>query len=107
MRGSFSRGIFASMYFKSQHSVEYVRSLYKDYYQPSPFVHISSSPISVKNVTNTNNNLIYIDSHEDTIRIESAIDNLLKGAAGQAVQNMNIAMGWDESLGLKLKANAL
>ena len=105
MRGSFTRGIFASIYLQSDLSEEAAISLYDQFYKDSPFVHVTDAPISVKEVVNTNNALIHISKHDDLLRIECAIDNLLKGAAGQAVQNMNIIQGWDEDAGLKLKAS--
>lgn len=106
MRGSFTRGIFASMYLESDLSEEETYQIYEAYYKESPFVHISKNSISVKEVVNTNNGKIYISKHKNKLRIESAIDNLLKGAAGQAVQNMNLVMGWKENTGLKLKGSA-
>lgn len=106
MRGDFPRGIFASVYMNSDLSEKEAIGLFTNYYQDSPFVHVSHSPITVKDVVNTNNGYIYISKYGNKLRIESAIDNLLKGAAGQAVQNMNIVFGWDERLGLNLKAIA-
>ncbi len=105
MRGSFTRGIFASIYLESDLSEHEAIELYNDYYHPSPFVHLSESSISVKEVVNTNNALIHISKHDHLLRIECAIDNLLKGAAGQAVQNLNIRNGWEEASGLMLKAS--
>lgn len=106
MRGSFTRGIFASMYLDSDLSEEEAYQIYNEYYKDSPFVHVSKNPISVKEVVNTNNGKIYISKHKNKLRVESVIDNLLKGAAGQAVQNMNLVMGWEENTGLKLKGSA-
>ena len=106
MRGSFTRGIFASMYLESDLTEDEAYQLFVDYYKGSPFVHLSKKPISVKEVVNTNNGKIYISKHKNKLRIESVIDNLLKGAAGQAVQNMNLVMGWEEITGLKLKGSA-
>lgn len=105
MRGSFPRGIFASIYLKSELKADEAVELFQSFYSGSPFVHVSDQPISVKQVVNTNNALIYISKHNDQLRIESIIDNLLKGASGQAVQNMNIAMGWKEDAGLALKGS--
>ena len=105
MRGSFTRGIFASMYFDSDLSEQDVIGIYDSFYSKSPFVHLSHKPVSVKDVVNTNNCLLHISKFKNKIRIESVIDNLLKGASGQAVQNMNIAMGWPEDSGLRLKAS--
>lgn len=106
IRGDFTRGIFASMYTECDLSASHVKGAYQDYYEDSPFVHISDTPISLKQVVNTNNNLIYVEKHGNKIRIESALDNLLKGASGMAVQNMNIVFGFEEDEGLKLKASA-
>ena len=106
MRGSFTRGIFSNIYFNCSESIATIFELFESYYGDSPFVHISTDPISVKQVVNTNNALIHISKHDGKVRVESIIDNLLKGAAGQAVQNMNLIMGWSEDLGLKLKATA-
>jgi len=106
MRGSFTRGIFASMYVQSDISTEEAQKLYFQYYKDSPFVHISPSPVSVKEVVNTNNTFIYVEQNNGHLRIESVLDNLIKGAAGQAIQNMNLRMGWNEDEGLKLKGSA-
>lgn len=106
MRGSFTRGIFASIYLESSENLNTVIDHFQEYYEDSPFVHITDQPISVKDVVNTNNALLYVSKHKNKIRIESCIDNLLKGASGQAIQNMNLAMGWSEQAGLKLKASA-
>ena len=103
MRGDFTRGIFASVYFDCDLSEEEAIQSYTDYYQDSPFIHVSTSPISVKDVVNTNNGYLYISKHNNKLRIESVIDNLQKGAAGQAVQNMNLVFGFNEDLGLQLK----
>lgn len=106
MRGDFPRGIFASVYLNSSLTEEKAVELFAKYYSDSPFVHVSNSPISVKDVVNTNNGYLYVSKHGKKLRIESAIDNLLKGAAGQAVQNMNLVFGLDEKSGLHLKPSA-
>ena len=106
MRGDFTRGIFASVYFDSDLEEEEAIKLYKQYYADSPFVHVSTTPISVKDVVNTNNGYLYIAKHGRKLRIESAIDNLQKGAAGQAIQNLNLVMGFAEDTGLKLKPSS-
>lgn len=105
MRGDFTRGIFASMYLKCDKDISYLKEIYSSFYQSSPFVHLSEYPVSVKDVVNTNNNLIYIEKHGAYLRIESVLDNLLKGAAGQAIQNMNIMFDLPEEAGLRLKAS--
>jgi N-acetyl-gamma-glutamyl-phosphate reductase len=108
MRGDFPRGIFASVYTKWDSSVSEteVVELYKNYYKDSPSVFVSDEPISLKEVVNTNKCLLHIELHNGYIHITSIIDNLLKGASGQAVQNMNLMFGLEESTGLKLKGSA-
>lgn len=108
MRGDFARGIFASVYTKWDNSMSEsdVIDLYKNYYKDSPFVFVSDSPISLKEVVNTNKALLHIEFHNGYIHITSILDNLLKGASGQAVQNMNLMFGIDETMGLKLKGSA-
>lgn len=108
MRGDFTRGIFASVYTKWNHSMqEYeVIDFYKKYYKDSPFVFVSDEPVSLKEVVNTNKCLLHIGFHNGYIHITSILDNLLKGASGQAVQNMNLMFGLDEAMGLKLKGSA-
>jgi len=108
MRGDFTRGIFASLYTAggSKNSLEEMVNLYKEYYLDSPFVKISDSAISMKEVVNTNKALLHIESHNGYWHITSVIDNLLKGASGQAVQNMNLMFGLEEFCGLKLKGSA-
>lgn len=108
MRGDFTRGIFASVYTKwdSTLSEAEVIALYREYYQSSPFVFVSDAPISLKEVVNTNKGLLHIEFHNGYIYITSISDNLLKGASGQAVQNMNLMFGFDETTGLKLKGTA-
>lgn len=108
MRGDFTRGIFASIYTKASGnlSVEKIVSLFNDFYKDSPFVNISNEPISLKEVVNTNKALLHIELHNGYWHITSIIDNLLKGASGQAVQNMNIMFGLNAATGLKLKGSA-
>ncbi|MDB5258034.1 MAG: N-acetyl-gamma-glutamyl-phosphate reductase, common form [Chitinophagaceae bacterium] len=105
-RGDFTRGIIASVYIKSDLSQEAADKLYRDYYKDAAFTHVAPENIDLKQVINTNNAMVFVEKHEDTLLIISIIDNLLKGASGQAVQNMNIMFGLDEKAGLKLKANA-
>lgn len=108
MRGDFARGIFASVYTKWDNSMSESDAIdfYKSYYKDSPFVFVSDSPISLKEVVNTNKALLHIEFHNGYIHITSILDNLLKGASGQAVQNMNLMFGVDEATGLKLKGSA-
>jgi N-acetyl-gamma-glutamyl-phosphate reductase len=102
-RGNFSRGILAAMYLESSLSLEQAQKLYSDYYESHPFTHLSLKNIDLKQVVNTNKALIYLEKHGNKLFIISIIDNLLKGASGQAVQNMNLMFGLDEMAGLKLK----
>ena len=103
MRGAFTRGILAACYQKTDASEQEIKEWFKAYYLDAPFVHLSEEPISVKQVVNTNKALIHLEKVENQVLVTVAIDNLLKGASGQAVQNMNIMMGWDERIGLLLK----
>jgi N-acetyl-gamma-glutamyl-phosphate reductase len=102
-RGNFSRGILAAMYLQSSLSLEQAQKLYSDYYESHPFTHLSLKNIDLKQVVNTNKALVYLEKHGNKLFIISIIDNLLKGASGQAVQNMNLMFGLDEMAGLKLK----
>jgi len=103
-RGAFSRGIFATAYTTYSGSIEEAVTLYKEYYVQDPFTQVSDEPINLKSVVNTNNCFIHLHLHENTLLITSCIDNLVKGASGQALQNTNLMMGWEETLGLQLKA---
>jgi len=105
-RGSFTRGILAAVYLQSDMTKEEAVQLYKTYYDTHPFVTISERNPDVKQVVNTNKAVLYIDKHNAELLIVSVIDNLLKGASGQAVQNMNLLCGLDETCGLNLKAVA-
>lgn len=105
-RGNFTRGIFASVLVKSDLSLTELNELYKAYYSSHPFVRISEREIDLKQVMNTNRCIIHIDKKDDHILVTSVIDNLLKGASGQAVQNMNLIFGLDEKAGLTLKPSA-
>ncbi|WP_080778798.1 N-acetyl-gamma-glutamyl-phosphate reductase [Chryseobacterium phocaeense] len=102
-RGDFARGIFTSSTIKTDLIFSDISQLYKDYYRDQSFVKVSESAIDLKQVVNTNRCVIHIEQSGNVAVIHSAIDNLLKGASGQAVQNMNIAIGWEENLGLNLK----
>lgn len=106
VRGNFARGIFASMYTKTDLSEQELKDLFQDYYKTEPFVNICSENPNLKQVVNTNKCLIYLEKHEDKVLIISLIDNLVKGASGQAIQNMNLIFGLKETCGLKLKAMA-
>lgn len=103
-RGDFTRGILAAMYTESDLTLEQAQTLYEEYYNTHPFAHVSKKNIDLKQVVNTNKALIHIEKHGNKLFIVSIIDNLLKGASGQAVQNMNLMFGLEENAGLKLKA---
>ena len=103
VRGNFTRGIFATAYTTCNESLDTLRRVYEEFYASHPFVTLSDISPSLKSVVNTNKCLIHLDRHEDQILITSMIDNLLKGASGQAVQNMNLMCGLGEKTGLSLK----
>jgi N-acetyl-gamma-glutamyl-phosphate reductase len=105
-RGDFPRGIFASTLVKSQADIEELYGIYTDYYAESPFVHVVKKNIDLKQVINTNKCLIHLEKHNDRLLIISCIDNLLKGASGTAVHNMNLMFDLDETMGLRLKPSA-
>ena len=108
MRGDFTRGIFASVYTRAVNGMteeQYV-SVFEDWYRDSPFVFHSGKGISLKEVINTNKGLVHVELHDGYVHISSVIDNLVKGASGQAVQNMNLMFGLDETAGLRLKPSA-
>lgn len=104
VRGNFSRGIMASVYTECDWTLEEAQNHYQDYYKDHPFVHVSDVNPDLKQVVNTNKGLLYLEKHDNKLLIISMIDNLLKGASGQAVQNLNLTAGWEETTGLKLKA---
>ncbi|GAA0749461.1 N-acetyl-gamma-glutamyl-phosphate reductase [Gaetbulibacter jejuensis] len=104
-RGDFSRGIFATLYTKFDGSLEDAEQLFSNYYKDTKFTSISNENIHLKQVVNTNNCILHLHKHEDKLLVTSIIDNLLKGASGQAVQNMNLMFGFEETTGLKLKAS--
>ena len=103
-RGNFTRGILATAYTHFEGNEAEAIQLYKDFYKDAEFTQITNEPIYLKQVVNTNQCHIHLHKHEGTLLITSAIDNLLKGASGQAVQNMNLMFGFEESKGLRLKA---
>ena len=104
-RGDFTRGIFISSQVETSHSIEDLYGLYQEFYSDHPFTVVSKEPINLKQVVNTNKCLIQLEKVENKLVVHSAVDNLLKGASGQALQNMNLMFGLDETTGLKLKAN--
>jgi len=106
VRGNFTRGIFASTYLNFEGTLDEVVKLYKEFYKNSPFVVVTEKNPDLKQVVNTNKCVIYLEKHGNKLLILSCIDNLVKGASGQAVHNMNLIFGLDETEGLKLKASA-
>jgi len=105
-RGNFTRGILAAVYVKSDLPETDLNVLFTDYYANHPFVVISDNEVDVKQVVNTNRCFIHVAQHNGHVLITAVIDNLLKGACGQAVQNMNIVFGLDQKAGLHLKPSA-
>ncbi len=103
VRGNHTRGIFASVYTDFKGSLEEAKELYKRYYADHPFVFVTDENPDVKQVVNTNKAVLHLEKHGDKLLILSVTDNLLKGASGQAVQNMNLLFGLDEKEGLNLK----
>ena len=104
-RGNFSRGIFATVYTEFDDSLDVALELYKSFYKDAAFTFISDDFLHLKQVVNTNKCLIHLHKHENQLLITSCIDNLVKGASGQAIQNMNLMFGFEETEGLQLKAN--
>ncbi|HTL08603.1 MAG TPA: N-acetyl-gamma-glutamyl-phosphate reductase [Chitinophagaceae bacterium] len=104
-RGDFTRGIFVSSTVKTDLSLEELKTLYTQFYAGHPFTIVSEDPIFLKQVVNTNKCVLQLEKNGNKLVVHSAIDNLLKGASGQAVQNMNLLFGLEESAGLHLKAN--
>lgn len=105
-RGDFARGIFATEVVKTDMPIEQIVEAYKAFYKNAPFTHYVDNAIDMKQVVNTNKALVHCDKFGNKLLITSTIDNLLKGAVGQAVQNMNIMFGVEETMGLRLKAGA-
>ncbi len=103
-RGNFTRGIMANVYTKFAGTLEEAKELYKNYYASHPFTHISDQEIDLKQVVSTNKCILHLEKNGDNLLITSIIDNLTKGASGQAVQNLNLAFGLEETTGLKLKS---
>ncbi|MEI5983599.1 MULTISPECIES: N-acetyl-gamma-glutamyl-phosphate reductase [Sphingobacterium] len=103
-RGDFARGIFSAIYVDVDLSEEEAYELYEDFYATHPFTHVSKANIDLKQVVNTNKSIMHLEKHGNKLLILNATDNLLKGASGQAVQNMNLMFGLDERAGLNLKS---
>ena len=105
-RGCFTRGIFVTSYARCNTPIEEVKAIYEDYYRDAAFTHVVSTSPDMKQVVNTNKALVYVERYADQLLMVSCIDNLLKGAVGQAVENMNLMFGLPEETGLRLKASA-
>lgn len=105
-RGNFSRGIWVTAYFPFEGSLEEAYEAYSKFYQDAAYTYVSKNDIDLKQVVNTNKGLVHLKKEAGQLVIYAAIDNLLKGASGQAVQNMNLAFGLDEKTGLQLKSTA-
>jgi N-acetyl-gamma-glutamyl-phosphate reductase len=103
-RGDFTRGIFISSQLNCDLSIEELTVIYNEFYKDHPFVSVSKEPISLKQVVNTNKAVLQLEKLGSKLVVHSAIDNLLKGASGQAVENMNLVFGLEETTGLRLKA---
>ncbi len=106
VRGNFTRGIFATVYLNYSGSLEDAEKLFIDFYKDSPFVVVTDQNPDLKQVVNTNKCVLHLEKHGNKLLILSCIDNLVKGASGQAVHNMNLIFGLEETEGLKLKASA-
>jgi N-acetyl-gamma-glutamyl-phosphate reductase len=104
-RGDFTRGIFTTLYTSFEGSLEEAKKYYHTFYAFHPFTQISDQEVSLKSVINTNYCFIHLHKYQNKLLITSVIDNLVKGASGQAIQNTNLIMGWEENLGLNLKAS--
>ncbi len=105
-RGDFTRGIFVSSTLKVSQDLVELNALYRDYYASHPFTHVADRVIDMKQIVNTNKCLLYLEKEGDQLVVHSTLDNLLKGASGQAVQNMNLLFGFEETAGLNLKSIA-
>lgn len=104
-RGNFSRGIFSSIYLEFTETLQYAFDLFEAFYHDARFTHISQQPVHLKQVVNTNKCIIHLAKHKNKLLVTAVIDNLLKGASGQAIQNMNLMFGLEETTGLNLKAS--
>ena len=105
-RGDFPRGIYATLVVKTDVVLDEIKRMYTEYYEKESFVHIVDKNIDLKQVVNTNKCLLHLEKHGNKLLIISCIDNLLKGASGQAVHNMNLMFGLEETIGLRLKPSA-
>lgn len=105
MRGNFTRGIFTTAYCHCDLTIEKAVDLYRDYYLDAPFTHVTTNEVELKQAVGSNKCILKLEKHGNKLLITSIIDNLLKGASGQAVQNMNLIFGLDETSGIQLKTN--
>ena len=106
LRGDFARGILASVYLQTRMGSDEARQLYETFYADAPFTHVSPHAVNLKQAVNTNKAVLSVEVHRGNIHIVSCIDNLLKGASGQAVENMNLMFNLDQTCGLRLKGSA-
>ena len=104
-RGDFTRGIFATAYTAFDGTIEEAYALYEAFYQDAPFTQVAKKEVHLKLVVNSNQCFLHLHKHKGQLLITAVIDNLIKGASGQAIQNLNIIMGWEENLGLQLKTS--
>lgn len=104
LRGPFARGIFVTTYVQTEATAATLRTIFHDFYAKAAFTHLTDRNPDLKQVVNTNKGIVFVEKHGDKALVISMIDNLLKGASGQAVQNMNLALGLPETAGLHLKA---
>ncbi|MBR7028641.1 MAG: N-acetyl-gamma-glutamyl-phosphate reductase [Bacteroidaceae bacterium] len=106
LRGDFARGILASVYLQTRMGNDEARQLYETFYADAPFTHVSPRAVNLKQAVNTNKAVLSVEVHRGNVHIVSCIDNLLKGASGQAVENMNLMFNLDQTCGLRLKGSA-
>ena len=104
-RGDFSRGIFVTAYTQYNDILDSAYSLYDEFYRHAPFTQVSKKEVHLKLVVNSNQCFVHLHKHNNQLLITAVIDNLIKGASGQAIQNLNLIMGWEETLGLQLKSS--
>jgi len=104
-RGNFSKGIYATLYTKFEGTLVDAQHVYKAFYKDTIFTMISDQPIHLKQVVNTNKCILHLVKKEGMLLVTSILDNLIKGASGQAIHNMNLMFGWEEKTGLHLKSS--
>jgi N-acetyl-gamma-glutamyl-phosphate reductase len=104
LRGPFARGIFVTTYVQTEATQLELQTIFRDFYADAMFTHVTDRNPDLKQVVNTNKGVVFVEKHGDKALVISMIDNLLKGASGQAIQNMNLALGLPEDAGLRLKA---